>query len=87
MTIETVAETFKKAQPYRKPTKYARKGDVWYIFSENTANGGQNLPTLIENNWFSVEGDKVLPTNPLYMPKDISPIPVPVNLRTPYIPE
>ena len=87
MTIQEVTDIFKKAQPYRRPTKYARKGDVWYIFSENTTNGGQHLAALIENNWFSVESEKVLPTNPLYMPKDISPIPVPLEMRAPYTPK
>lgn len=85
--IQEVVEVFKKVHPYRKPVKYARVGDTWYIFSENTANGGKNLPTLIENGWFYVQGSKVLPTTPLDMPKDISMLTVPLVYQKPYTPE
>ena len=84
--IQEVVEIFKKAQPYRRPVKYARVGDKWFIYSENTANGGKNLP-LIENGWFYVQGNKVLPTTPMSMPKDISMITVPAIYQKPYTPK
>lgn len=87
MTIEEVSEVFKKKQPYRRPVKYARAGDTWYIYSENTANGGKHLSTLIENCYFSVDGERVLPTTPLDMPRDLSFIPVPAKFQEPYMPQ
>lgn len=87
MNIEQIVDIFKKAYPYRRPVKYARVGDKWYIFSENTANGGSNLPTLIENGWFYVEGNKVFPVTPFDMPKNISMTPVPYKFQEPYTPK
>lgn len=87
MNIEQIVEIFKKAYPYRKPVKYARVGNIWYIFSENTSNGGKYLPSLIENGWFYIENGKVKPTTPLDMPKNISMLTVPIYLQTPYTPE
>lgn len=87
MNIEEVVDIFKKAHPYRRPVKYSRVGDKWYIFSENTSNGGSNLPTLIENGWFYVEDDKVYPITPFDMPNNISMMPVPYKLQTPYTPK
>ena len=87
MTINEAVEVFKKNQPYRMPVKYARIGNVWYIYSENTVNGGKHLPTLIENGYFSVDGNKVLPIIPLDIPRDINFLSVPYNLRAPYTPE
>ena len=82
MTINEVVEKFTDKVPFRRPVKYARVGDTWYLYTENMLNGGRNLD-VIENNYYSVENGKVLPTLPVDMPRNVSFIPVPANLRTP----
>ncbi len=82
MTIEEVVTNFHKKVPIRKPVKYARVGDTWYLYTENVINGGAHLSTLIENGWFSVEGEKVLPVLPVDMPRDLKMIRVPIELQT-----
>ena len=82
MKIDEVVANFHKKVPYRKPVKYTRVGNIWYLYTENVVNGGANLPTLVENGWFSVDGDKVLPVLPVDMPRGLSFIRVPLELQT-----
>lgn len=82
MTVEEVTGILKEKIPYRRPVKYARSGDTWYIYTENVENGGHHLP-VIENGWFSVEGNKVLPVYPVDMPRDLNLLSIPYNLRQP----
>ncbi len=81
MTIEDVVKIFNDKVPYRRPVKYARQGDTWYLYTENTANGGRHLP-VIENGWYSVTDEKVLPVTPLDMPVNIQMIAIPIKYRT-----
>ena len=76
--IENVIEIFKKAQPHRRPVKYARAGKRWYIY---TTSNDLKISTLVENGWYYVEDGIVLPVTPLDMPKEINLKQVPVRLR------
>lgn len=86
MTIKEVVKVFTDKVPYRRPVKYAREGNTWYLYTENMANGGTHL-NVIENGYYSVEGNKVLPAYPVDMPDGIEFISVPFNLRAPSTPE
>lgn len=86
MTIDEVVKVFTDKVPYRRPMKYARVGDTWYLYAENMLNGGKHL-NVIENGYYSVEGNKVLPAYPVDMPRGINFISVPVKLRSPSMPE
>lgn len=85
MTIDEVVKEFTSKVPYRRPVKYARSGDTWYLYTENMLNGGAHLP-VIENNYFSVSNGKVAPIIPIDMPQ-VNFISVPPNLRTPNTPK
>lgn len=84
-TIEEAVKVFVEKVPYRRPVKYARAGNTWYLYTENMMNGGAHLD-VIENNYYSVDSNKVLPVIPLDMPK-VNWISVPYNLRTPNTPK
>nr|MBQ4454142.1 hypothetical protein [Clostridia bacterium] len=71
MNINDVIKAISDTYPNRKPARYAQDGDSWYVFTENTVNNGKHLNTLIENSWFVVTTDGVLPTTPLDMPKGL----------------
>lgn len=71
MTIFEVINILHTKYPTRVPVRYAQDGDTWYVFTENTVNHGKHLNTLVENGWFVVTTDGVLPTTPLDMPKGL----------------
>ena len=71
MTVNDVIKMITDTYPGCKPARYAQDGDTWYVFTENTVNHGRHLNTLIENGWFVVTTDGVLPTTPLDMPKGL----------------
>lgn len=72
MTRQEAAEVFVKQVKYRKPTKAARVGDNWVIYSENMMNGGTHMDEIIENRLYLVEGDKVVPITPMDLPDNLN---------------
>ena len=86
MTINEVVKEFTAKVPFRRPMKYARAGDTWYLYTENMLNGGSHL-NVIENNYYSVENGKVMPVIFLDIPEGAHFIAVPIDLRTPNTPK
>lgn len=85
MTIDEVVKIFTSKVPYRRPVKYARSGDTWYLYTENMLNGGAHLQ-VIDSCYYSISNGKVLPIIPVDMP-NVNFISVPPNLRTPNTPK
>lgn len=67
MNLKEAIIVLKTEVPDRIPVKYAQSGDKWYFYTENTLNNGKHLP-VIENGYFTVEGNSVLPIIPIDMP-------------------
>ena len=70
-TIEDVLKVLKEKVPNRRPVKYARSGNIWYVGTENMMNGGRKLEGVIDNGWFSVEGDIVKSVLPFDFPPNL----------------
>ncbi len=83
MTIEEALKALTAAVPNRTPAKYAQTEDTWYFYTENKLNYGKNLP-VIENGFYAVKDNSVLPITPLDMPGDLSFVTVPLMLKVKY---
>lgn len=71
-TISEVVAIFKKEIPNRTPSKVARKGNVWYVYSENKLNGGQPIINTFDAPFYIVDGNKVSHISMMKLPEDLN---------------